>query len=289
MPHTVLQLHTLRALTRLWRRFASLLALCWLAACAVPFDPDERLTFDAPTRAQVSGVPLIQQEAFYCGPTSIAMVMQWAGSDVTQEDVAALAFSPGAGGTYLADMIGSSRRLGQLAVEINDFDQLLAEVAAGHPVIVFQNLGLGVFPVWHYGVVTGYDFAKDEVYLNSGQLDQMVMAFAVFERTWRRGDYWGLVVLTPDRLPETAPETDVLSAAAALERVEQYRAAATLYETGAAKWPGNWLWQFGLGNARYAMGDLRGARRALRRARALDPSIPEVRTNLAFVESELAG
>lgn len=234
-------------------------------------------------------MPLIRQEDFFCGPASIAMVMQWAGSEITQKDVAALAFSPGAGGTYLADMIGSSRRLGQLAVEINNFDQLLAEVTAGHPVIVFQNLGLGVLPVWHYGVVTGYDFEKDEVYLNSGQLNQMVMAFAVFERTWRRGDYWALVVLPPDELPVSTSEADVLSAAAALERVEQFQAAETLYETGAVKWPENWLWQFGLGNARYAMGDLRGARTALRRARALDPTIPEIRANLAFVESELAG
>ena len=279
----------MRALAPFCTRLACLLALCWLAACAQPFEPDERLSFDAPTRAQITGVPLIQQEDFFCGPASIAMVMQWAGAEITQQDVAALAFNPGAGGTYLADMIGSSRRLGQLAVQINDFDQLLAEVTAGHPVIVFQNLGLGVFPVWHYGVVTGYDFAKDEVYLNSGQLDQMVMAFAVFERTWRRGDYWGLVVLPPDQLPVSVGEADILSAAAALERVGQYQAAATLYETGAAKWPANWLWQFGLGNARYAMGDLRGARRALRRARTLDPSIPEVRANLAFVISELAG
>lgn len=275
----------MRALTRLF----GLLALSWLAGCAAPFDPDEQLTFNAPTRAQVVGVPLIQQEDFYCGPASIAMVMQWAGSDVSQQNVAALAFSPGAEGTYLADMIGSSRRLGQLAVEITDFDQLLSEITAGHPVVVFQNLGLAILPVWHYGVVTGYDFAKDEVYLNSGQLNQMVMPFAVFERTWARGDYWGLVVLPPDQLPASVAETDVLSAAAALERVEQFQAAETLYETGAAKWSQNWLWQFGLGNARYAQGDLRGARQALRRARALDPAIAEVQSNLAFVEAELSG
>lgn len=279
----------MRALTRLSRRLACLLALCWLAACAAPFDPDQRLSVDVPTRAQIAGVPLIQQEDFFCGPTSIAMVMQWAGADVSQQDVAALAFSPGAGGTYLADMIGSSRRLGQLAVEVSTFDQLLAEVAAGHPVIVFQNLGLGIAPLWHYGVVTGYDFVRDEVYLNSGQLEQMVMPFAVFERTWRRGDFWGLVVLPPDQLPVSVAQTDILSAAAALERVEQFQAAATLYETGAEEWPDNWLWQFGLGNARYALGDLQGARQALRRARAVDPTIPEVRANLAFVEAELAG
>lgn len=269
-------------------RIAVLLALFWLAGCATPFDPDTRLTTDVPTRAQVSGVPLIQQADFYCGPTSIAMVMQWAGADISQDDVAALAFNPGAGGTYLADMIGSSRRLGQLAVEVSTFDQLLGEVTAGHPVIVFQNLGLGIAPVWHYGVVTGYDFGKDEVYLNSGQLDRMIMPFSVFERTWRRGDFWGLVVLPPDQLPVSVPEAEVLAAGAALERVEQFDAAETLYEAGSLRWPENWLWRFGLGNARYAKGDLRGARQAFRRARALGPDIPEIRANLAFVEAELA-
>lgn len=282
MSDTDLQFHPLRAL-----RLFCLLAFSWLAGCAAPFNPDERLTVDVPTRATVAGVPLIQQEAFYCGPTSIAMVMQWSGHDVTQDDIASLAFSPGAGGTYLADMIGSARRKGQLAVEINNFDALLSEISAGHPVIVFQNLGLGIAPVWHYGVVTGYDLQKDEVYLNSGQLDQMLMPFALFERTWRRGDFWGLVVLPPDDLPVSVSETKVLQAAAALERVEQYRAAETLYETGAARWPDNWLWQFGLGNARYVQGDLRGARQALRQARRIAPDIPEIRNNLAQVESEL--
>ncbi|MEJ6404852.1 PA2778 family cysteine peptidase [Yoonia sp. 2307UL14-13] len=282
MPDTYLQLHPVRAL-----RLFLFLALGWLSACAAPFDPDERLTVDVPTRAIIADVPLIQQAAFYCGPTSIAMVMQWAGSDVTPEDIAALAFSPGAGGTYLADMIGSARRQGQLAVELNNFDDLLTEVAAGHPVIVFQNLGLGIAPVWHYGVVTGYDLNRDEVYLNSGQEDQMIMPFALFERTWRRGDFWGLIVLPPDDLPVSAGETDILSAGAALERVGQYEAAETVYETGAAKWPQNWLWPFGLGNARYAQDDLQGARRALRQARRLGPDIPEIRANIATVEREL--
>jgi len=264
-----------------------MLGCALLAACAPAFDADSRLTVDVPIKARVADVPLIQQADFFCGPASIAMVMQWAGAAVTQEQVAALAFSPGAGGTYLADMAGSSRRLGQLAVRVNSFDQLLSEIAAGHPVIVFQNLGLPIAPVWHYGVVTGYDFTRDEVYLNSGQLEQMVMPFAVFERTWARGENWALLVLPPDRLPVSVTETEVLAAGAALEQAEQYDAAETLYETGAETWPDNWLWQFGLANARFGQGDLNGARTALRRARSIDPRIPEVRANLAHVESLL--
>ena len=117
----------------------------------------------------------------------------------------------------------------------------------------------------------------------------MILPFATFERTWARGDNWGLVVLPPDQLPVSVEQTDILSAGAALERVEKYAAAETLYETGAARWPDNWLWQFGLANARYSQGDLKGARQALMRARAIDPTIPEVRANLAQVESELRG
>ncbi|MDB4111478.1 PA2778 family cysteine peptidase [Yoonia sp.] len=287
MLYQRLQIYTVRALNRFLHRLAAFAVLAWLAGCAVPFDPDQRLTVDVPTRAQVIGVPLIQQADFYCGPASLAMVLQWAGSDITQEDIAALAFNPGAEGTYLADMIGSSRRLGQLAVEISGFDQLLAEVAAGHPVIVFQNLGLAGLPIWHYGVVTAYDFEADLVYLNSGQRDQMVMPFAVFERTWRRGDFWGLVVLPPDQLPISVSETDILKAAAGLETVEAFDAAETLYKTGAHQWPTNWLWQFGLANARFGKGNLHGAQRALRRARALGPDIPEVRANLNHINSLL--
>lgn len=284
MLYADLQFYPLRTLNQ----FIRLLAFSWLAGCAMPMDTIAAFP-EAARAAHVDGVPRIQQDAFYCGPASIAMVMQWAGNETTQVDIAALAFNPGAEGTYQADMIGSSRRLGQLAVEISTFDQLLAEIAAGHPVIVFQNLGLGIAPVWHYGVVTGYDLEQDAVYLNSGQEDQMVLPFDLFARTWRRGENWALVVLPPDQLPVSAGQTDVLSAAAALERVGQYAAAETLYETGAARWPDNWLWHFGLGNARYAMNDLRGARAAFRRARALAPRIPEVRNNLAHVESELRG
>ncbi|WP_342077379.1 PA2778 family cysteine peptidase [Yoonia sp. SS1-5] len=271
------------------RRFCAVLTLCWLAACAAPFDPAEELTADIPTRAVVAGVPLIQQADFYCGPASIAMVMQWAGADVTQADIAALSFSPGARGTYLADMIGAARRQGQFAVELSTFDALLAEVSAGHPVIVFQNLGLGVAPVWHYGVVTGYDLQSDQIFLNSGERDQMVMPFDLFARTWRRGNQWGLVILPPDQLPATATEAAALSAAAALERVKVYDAAETAYQTGAGRWPESWLWQFGLGNVRYAMGDMRGAERALLAAGRLAPDIPEIGANLATVRAALAG
>ena len=235
----------------------------------------------------MAGVPLILQQDFYCGPTSLAMVMQWAGADVTQADIAALAFTPEARGTYLSDMIGAARRRGQLAVTFTSYDALMAELAAGHPVIVFQNLGLRALPRWHYAVVVGYDLEADTVTLHSGELDRVTMSLALFERTWARGDHWGLIVLPPDRLPVSAREVQVLEAGAALERVGQNRAAATLYRTGARRWPESWIWPYGEGNALYALGDKRGAERAFRRAVDLGPNVPEARNNLDEVRKAL--
>lgn len=234
---------------------------------------------DLPSRAAVADMPLIVQADFYCGPASLAMVHQWAGLTVTQAEVAEQSFTPGAKGTYLADMAGAARRRGQLAVPISGFENLLAEVAAGHPVIVFQNLGLKIAPRWHYGVVVAYDLDADLIELNSGQHERMVLPLRLFARTWARGDNWALAVLPPDHLPASPGAWDIARAASGLERVDP-RAAARTFSAASKRWPDMWVFPFGLGNARYALGDLSGARRAWERALSIDPGVPEIRANL---------
>ena len=164
-----------RSRRRVLRGALFIFAVLTLLACgrapeplAAPFD-------NLPTRVAVAEVPLIVQADFYCGPASLAMVHQWAGLNVTQAEVARQSFTPGAEGTYLADMLGAARRRGQLAVPDEGFENLMREIAAGNPVIVFQNLGLKIAPRWHYGVVVAYDLDVDRIELNSGQHERMVM------------------------------------------------------------------------------------------------------------------
>lgn len=266
------------------RALAALAAALVLSACTAP-SLDLTPAPDAPRKAFVAGVPVIEQEDFYCGPAALAMALQWAGRDTTQAQVARLAFSPGAKGTFQEDMVGAARRLGALAVPLRGFDDLTGEVAAGHPVIVFQNLGESFAPIWHYAVVTAYDLDRGAVQLHSGRLSRTVMSLAKFERTWAGGGGWALVVLPPGEIPATAPERAVLDAAAGLERSGRPRDAALAYRAGAERWPDNWLWQFALGNALYASGDRAGSRRAWERAVALDPSAPEPRQNLAALDA----
>ena len=261
-------------------------AILLLSACAAP-DPFIGPSPDLPRKAVVAGVPLIQQADYFCGPTSLAMVLQWSGHDVTQAEIARQSFTPGAKGTYLADMLGAARRQGQIAVTLNKFADVLTEVEAGHPVIVFQNLGLEIAPLWHYGVVTGYDLNADVVTLHSGERDVMRMELSDFLRSWDMGERWAMVLLPPDQLPKVAGEVAVLKAAAALERVDRLDAAETAYRTGATRWGENWLWPFGLGNTLYAQGDLAGARDAFAEALRRDPRAEPARNNLSEVEREL--
>ena len=77
--------------------------------------------------------------------------------------MAAAVYTPGREGTLASDMIAAARRNGRVAVPVTSLPALLAELAAGNPVIVFQNLGLGFVPRWHYAVAFGYDLAAGRI------------------------------------------------------------------------------------------------------------------------------
>lgn len=271
----------------LFSRSTLLWPVLLLSACVSAQDNGSALSVELPLQASVTGVPLIEQQDNYCGPASLAMVLSWSGTPITQKEIASQVFSPGANGSYRTDLISSARRHGQLAVEISTLPALLGEIAAGHPVVVFQNLGLKWLPKWHFAVATGYDLETEQIVLHSGGPEPLTMELSLFERVWRRGDNWALVVLPPDLLPVSVNQLKILQAAASLERTGSLVAAETLYTTGTARWPENWIWPYGLGNTRYQRGDLMGAKEAFESALAIDPSIPEIGHNLAQVLVDL--
>ena len=258
-----------------------------LAGCATP--QTDRL-LDAPTAlppsAEVSSVPFFPQEQYYCGPAALATVLSWSGLPVTQEEIGAQVYTPGREGTLQSDMVAAARRNGRLPVPVTRLSDLTAELAAGHPVVVFQNLGLGWFPVWHYAVAIGYDLRSGDLILRSGLDARRVMPLGPFERTWARGDHWGLVVLPPDELPVAADEVTVLRAATGLEQAGRMREAAVAYAAITKRWPDSLEAWIGLGNAAYAAGDLDAAENAFRTATERHPDAGAAWNNLAHVLGE---
>jgi hypothetical protein len=234
----------------------------------------------------VANVPFYPQEKYYCGPAALAMVVTWSGLPVTQDEMASQVYMPGREGTLQSDMVAGARRSGRLAVPVTRLADLTAELAAGHPVVVFQNLGLGWFPVWHYAVAIGYDLNSGDLLLHSGLDARRTMPLATFERTWARADNWALVVLPPDQLPASTDEVAVLRAAAGLEQAGRTREAATAYAAIAERWPDSLEAWIGLGNVAYAAGDLEQAEHAFRTAAGRHPDAGAAWNNLAHVLGE---
>jgi hypothetical protein len=79
-----------------------------------------------------------------------------------------------------------------------------AELDAGHPVLVLQDLGVGPLHVWHYAVVIGYEDDPQQVVLRSGVTERLVMSYVDFVPTWRKSGEWAAVILAADVLPATA-------------------------------------------------------------------------------------
>ena len=266
----------------------AILALA-LSACTAP--QAGRLLADPgspPRRAELTEVPFFPQVEYYCGPAALATVLAWSGLPVDQYDLVPQVYTPGREGTLRTDVVAAARRNGRLAVPVDRLDDLLAEIDAGHPVLVFQNLALDFYPQWHYAVVVGYDLAAGDIVLRSGVDERRVTRLSTFEYTWERGDYWALVVVPPDDLPATGSELAVLRAAAGLEQAGRPTDAAAAYALIAERWPDSLGALMGLGNARYAMGDLTGAADAFRRATDRVPDAAAGWNNLAVVLAELA-
>jgi hypothetical protein len=236
-----------------------------------------------PRQAAPLPVPFIAQEDYECGPASLAMAMQFAGLTVTAADLVPQVYLPGRKGSLQTDMLSATRRQGLVPYLLQpQVGSILQEVAAGNPVLVFQNLSLPVYPVWHYAVVVGYDLNRNVLVLHSGTTARAEMSLYTFERTWARGNYWAMVPMQPSALPATAEPDRLAQTLAALEPVDP-GAARTGYATALARWPAHPPLLLGLGNSAYALRDLAGARDAYRQTVSVKPDFADGWNNLAQV------
>ena len=180
------------------------------------------------------------------------------------------------------ELLTAARRHGRVAYVLRpELATLIAEVRAGHPVLVLQNLGLSWYPKWHYAVVVGFDLQQDQIILRSGREQRHVVPIKLFERTWRRGDYWAVTVTTPGHLPVSAEEIPYLQAVAPLERLQRWQDAEAAYTAALTRWPNSITAHMGMGNSRYALHDVRGAETAYRHVTQQDPNFAPAYNNLA--------
>ncbi|MBA2780234.1 PA2778 family cysteine peptidase [Billgrantia kenyensis] len=244
-----------------------LLGLVLLTGCASTPRLAETTQQAIPSQAWVDDVPFHAQREYQCGPASLAMVLNHDGVDVSMEALIPQVFIPGREGSVQPEMLATVRRHGRVPFVLNDnFDALLTEIAAGHPVVVMQNLSLPAWPMWHYAVAIGYDLEANELTLHSGEEAERIESFRRFDATWARSDRWAFVALAPGELPHGIGEQRALEATAAFEQVQGAVDTLPAWQALVERFPASGMGHFALGNARHAAGDLAGAIDAFRNA-----------------------
>lgn len=268
-----------RPQTRRLRRLALCLGVLTLAGCAAPGVPVAEM---ASAPLELEDTPFFPQERYQCGPAALATVLSASGVAVAPEALVDEVFLPGRQGSLQAELIAAARRRGRVPYRPPPSQEALAaELAAGRPVLVLQNLGVSAFPRWHYAVVVGMDPERDAYLLRSGTERRRVTGRGLFLRTWSRSGNWGLVMLGPGELPATDDPDGYLRAVAAVEATGGLALARAGYRAALGRWPGNRLARLGLGNIALAAGEPEEAASHYRLLLAADPDDLVALNNLA--------
>lgn len=278
---------------RLVRNLARLLCLAglWLlAACSATRStlelrqsPPEHI----PPRVELEAVPFFAQQDYQCGPAALATVLQYQGSRSTPDELVEQVYVPALKGSLQAEMLASVRRHAMAGYVIQaELDTLFEEVAAGHPVLLLQNLGLSMLPQWHYSVLIGYDLQREEVFLRSGTRQRWVSDFSAFDRTLERAGRWAVVVLLPQQTAVTAEPLATSRIAYELERLGHHGAAQSLYRAAIRRWPQEAVPVMALANLQYSLAEYAAAEQTLRHWLALHPEASDAWNNLAYILRE---
>ena len=236
-----------------------------------------------PDRVEWPAVPHLPltdaAQARHCGPQALATLLQPlglpAGPDgVALDGPAALAaltpavYLPARGGSLQAEMLAAAHRSGAFAAPLpGQITALMDELAAGHPVLVLQNLGLnwgqslGVMPWarWHYAVLVGYDRPAGLWLLRSGNEARQVMSWETFEYTWARAGHWAVAARRPGELPAALTEPAAVEGALGLQLAAGVVPALAAWQALLTRWPANLTAAIGLGQCQYATGALDAA------------------------------
>ncbi|MGJ7457414.1 PA2778 family cysteine peptidase [Halomonas sp. RA08-2] len=254
-----------------------------LAGCASTPRLAETTQQALPRHLLLDKVPFHAQRDYQCGPASLAMVLNDAGVDVAVDTLIPQVFLPGREGSVQPEMLATVRRHGRIPFVIDGhLDALLLELNEGHPVVVMQNLSLPAWPMWHYAVAIGFDLDRNELVLHSGEEPRRVESFRRFTATWARSERWAFVALPPGDLPAGVRPHRAMEAISDFESLQGAETALPAWEALAKRFTDNGLVHFGLGNARYARGDIEGSIEAFEWAVTVQPDLSVAWFNLGL-------
>lgn len=244
----------------------------------------EQQQIEIPTAVELTNTPFFPQQAYQCGPAALATVLSTQGETVEPDMLVDEVYIPEREGSLQIEMTSTARSHGMVAYPLAPrLEAILSEIAAGNPVLIFQNLAFNWYPRWHYAVAVGYDLNEGVVILRSGTLRRRVTPLSTFERTWRRVGHWAQVVLPPGKIPATAEPLAYMQAVHALEQTGKIEQALIANRVAAKHWADDRTVLMAWGNAEYGAGYLEQAEHAFRQVIDHYPAAVDAWNNLAYV------
>lgn len=233
---------------------------------------------------ELSDTPFFPQEEYQCGPAALATVLNVAGVAVAPDDLVDQVYLPRQHGSLQVELLAATRRADRIPYRIEPtLVALRAELDAGRPVLVLQNLGLKLLPVWHYAVVIGIAPAGDYVILRSGTERRKQSHARDFLRSWEMAGNWGMVVLSPGEMPASTTPRRLLAAVAQAEPMLSIASRKRAYRAALDRWPENITARFGYAHALHATGELTAAESGYREIVDQYPRHAAALNNLAEV------
>ncbi len=272
-------------------RAGGLLYLLWLTGCAATPQSDALTRHISPAFAKPTELvktPFYPQKEYQCGPAALATVMRAQGVEVTPDALTDEVYLPKRKGSLQIEMVAATRRHNLLPYILRpQLQEVLAEINAGRPVLVLQNLGVSWYPAWHYAVIIGYNLQEEKLILRSGTIKRYVMSIYTFERTWQRSHSWAMVALKPGELPVLPDEWHYVQAVVGFEQSRNWPLLETLYQTGLQQWPASTDLHMGYGNVLYVQHRRKAAAEQYQSVLRHDPDFAPAHNNLALVLAEL--
>lgn len=210
------------------RRFSrQLLLACALAAslagCAS--QPSSRLD-GLPQRVELGAVPFYRGVAHQSAPMALAAILSQQGVRITPGLLEGALQLPQGVDRLQGSMQTAARQYGMLVYPLDaSLPALLAQVAAGNPVLLRYQEGSAFWSEPRYGVLIGYDRYKSRVLLRAGNNRRLLMGFDDFAEAWQKEGSWAVLVQPPGQLPAQVDRQRWLKAANELAQAGQEQAA----------------------------------------------------------------
>lgn len=236
-----------------------------LAPTATPSPEPTATPEPLPERVVLENMTAVRQSFNNCGPANLTQVLNWYGSDITQEDVASYLkpnpedrnVSPWQIADYVNELTPGFQAIARSG---GTLDMVKRFIAAGYPVVIEKGYELPDSGWWgHYLTMFGYDDARQELYSQDSYLGPFdgsgrTDSYEEIEQFWQQFNYTFYVVYRPEQEAEVmailGPEME--------DDFTMWQQVASKASAEAEARPDDAFAQFNLGTALTRMGAITG-------------------------------